>query len=148
MYGTRLCSSLDLLIREETRVQILSASLEECGSCSQNQVFFLNLKLACQSKEGLTLNQSQAVWFGFHSGNYDKQTTAGLRVWRTPFWCWRLWFWFPLELTKFLLAGYEWDSTVLLHWRTGLQLNHSTAEGGHIFKMSKNMLRNIKLVQE
>lgn len=112
MYGTRLCSSHDWLIREETRVQSLSASLEECSCCSQNHAFSPNLKLACQSREGLLLNQSQTVWFGIHSGTYDKQTTAGPRVRRTLFWCSRLWFQFPLELTNFFLATYKWDSTL------------------------------------
>lgn len=66
-------------------MQILSAPLEECACCSQNQVFPPNLKLARQSREGLILNRSQAVWFGLHSDDYDQQTTAGLWVLKDTF---------------------------------------------------------------
>ena len=118
MYVTCLCSCLDLLIREETLVQILSALLVECDSRSQNQVFALNLKLACQSKGGLILNQSQAVWFGVHSGGYDKQTTAGLRVLKDTFLMFKALIPAPFWADQVLVSRVRARLNSPLSWRT------------------------------
>lgn len=62
MYAARVCSSCDLLIREEAAVKTL---------------FSPNLKLSLVKVDDLTWNKSPAVWFGTLPGSYDKQTAAG-----------------------------------------------------------------------